>query len=252
MGIDNIEVYTNGMKKSLLDKLFFIDKIESDFFIDYGCADGTMLQFMKNLFPNFTYVGYDNCDTMLDLAREKCKDIAFTNSWKDLEPYKIINDKTVILSSIMHEIYSYCSHNEIKEFWDRVFQFGFKYIIIRDMMVSDTSDRLSDINDIVKVINNVDKARLYEFESKWGKINNNKNLIHYLLKYRYVDNWNREVQENYLPISKEHLLTLIPYNYEIIFHEHYTLPYLKERVHRDFGIALTDNTHFKMILKRVG
>ena len=83
-----------------------------------------------------------------------------------------------------------------------------------------------------------------------GSIGINKNLIHYLLKYRYTENWDRELNENYLPISKEKLLSLIPKNYEVIFYEHYALPFLKEKVREDFGIILKDKTHIKLILKR--
>jgi hypothetical protein len=117
------------------------------------------------------------------------------------------------------------------------------------MMVSNFTDRPSDINDMVKVINKTSKSQLQDFENKWGKVNNNKNLIHYLLKYRYKANWEREVAENYLPITMEYLLSLIPDNYEIVFYEHYSLPFLKEQVNKDFGINIKDNTHIKMILK---
>jgi hypothetical protein len=70
------------------------------------------------------------------------------------------------------------------------------------------------------------------------------------LKYRYVNEWDRELRENYLPISIEHLLGLVPTEYAPIFMEHYTLPFLRDRVWEDFGIQLQERTHFKLILKR--
>ena len=49
-------------------------------------------------------------------------------------------------------------------------------------------------------------AGLNDFENKWGSINNNyRTLLHWLLKYKYVINWSREVYENYLPITLEFL-----------------------------------------------
>ena len=250
--ISNIKVYTDGMKKSLLDKMFFIDKINSDTFIDYGCADGTMLKFMKSIFPDYNYYGYDICEDMIKLAKENSEGILFSSDWETVShDVTIENQQTLILSSIIHEIYSYGSHENIKFFWKKVFKTGFKYIVVRDMMLSNTSDKESDINDMIRIINNSEHSRLSEFEDTWGKITNNKNLIHYLLKYRYTDNWNREVKENYLPLTKEHFIKLIPSNYEVIFHEHYILPFLKEQVLKDFGIQLKDNTHFKMILKQI-
>ena len=46
------------MKKSLLDKLFFLDKIDSEIIVDFGCANGELIKFMYNLFPNYIYIGY--------------------------------------------------------------------------------------------------------------------------------------------------------------------------------------------------
>ncbi|MGA1049083.1 MAG: hypothetical protein ACO3UU_13830, partial [Minisyncoccia bacterium] len=41
---------------------------------------------------------------------------------------------------------------------------------------------------------------LISFEKVWGSIfKDYRNFIHFLLKYRYTDNWEREVNENYLP-----------------------------------------------------
>lgn len=43
--INNIDVYTSGMQKSLADKLFFVDKVDDiDTVIDFGCADGSLLR----------------------------------------------------------------------------------------------------------------------------------------------------------------------------------------------------------------
>ena len=46
------------------------------------------------------------------------------------------------------------------------------------------------------------------FEDVWGAICDvrakkvdTKRLFHFLIKYRYQENWAREVQENYLPVS---------------------------------------------------
>ena len=247
--INNIEVYTDGMKKSLLDKMFFMDKINSDTFIDYGCADGTMLKFMSNLFNDYKYFGFDISKQMLQLAQKDYNgDIEFTDDWKQINT-SLGDNSTLILSSIIHEVYTYGSLEDINTFWDRVFHSGFKYIVIRDMMLSNTSDRETDINDMLSVKLNTDIFQLFQFEDKWGKITNNKNLIHYLLKYRYIHNWDRENQENYLPLTVEHFSRLIPKNYKIVFYEHYTLPFLKERVAEDFNIVLKDNTHMKIILK---
>jgi len=249
--IKDIDIYNSGMRKSLLDKSFFIDKIEANIFVDYGCADGSLMQFIHSLFPEYKYIGYDISQEMINIARSKSnKDLKFTTDWNQvlLLIHNEIKPKVLILSSIIHEIYSY---GNIEEFWSRVFNSNFDYIIIRDMMVSRECERLTEINDLIRVLNYADKNKLYEFENYWGSIKYNKNLIHYLLKYRYLENWSREVKENYLPIIVENLLSRISNNYEVVFHEHYILPFLKQQVRKDFKVDLKDNTHIKMILKKI-
>jgi SAM-dependent methyltransferase len=252
MEITNLQKYTDAMKKSIIDKIFFVDKIDTDTIIDYGCADGAMLKFIQDVFTDYNLYGYDISEDMLELAREDGKGIKFYSKWNTLFDKLPDNmtSPTLVLSSIIHEVYSYGSFNDIKTFWNRVFKTGFKYIVLRDMMLSEYSNKESDINDMIKIRNNIDTNRLHDFEQNWGNISENKNLIHYLLKYRYTENWEREVIENYLPITKEYLLSLIPNEYEVVFYEHYTLPFLKNRVKEDFGINLTDKTHIKIILKR--
>lgn len=253
--ITNLSIYNTGMKKSLLDKVFFMDKVDSQVFIDYGCADGTLINFLRKLFPEFEYYGFDISETMIEEAKKKNPEIAnnfFTdwNSILDMMPSMRDKNPSIILSSIIHEVYSYGTSSDVNTFWDRVFLDGFSYIIVRDMMPSLTIDRRSDINDIAKIYRKANRKQLYDFQQAWGSIENNKNLIHYFLKYRYIDNWDREVKENYMPTNREEFLSNIPDNYEIIFHEHFILPYLKTIVKKDFNVELKDNTHIKLILKR--
>ena len=76
------------------------------------------------------------------------------------------------------------------------------------------------------------------------------NLIHFLLKYRYTDNWEREVRENYLPVSVEEIMGKITEHkaaYRLIYFDHYILPYIARTVKKDFDITLKDYTHVKFI-----
>jgi hypothetical protein len=49
---------------------------------------------------------------------------------------------------------------------------------------------------------------------------------------------------------REELLRKIPSNYDLVFHEHYTLPFLKRTVKKDYGVEIKDNTHLKIILEK--
>ncbi len=254
-GISNYSGYNEGMKKSLLDKIFFMDKVESTVFVDYGCADGTLIHFLSQLFPEYMYIGYDVDENMLKLAREKCPDnserFLFTSDWKEVTEYARSGVATIILSSTIHEVYAYGTRKDVDSLWRRVFNGVFEYVVIRDMIPSISADKRSDINDVAKLLKKADKSYLFDFEHNWGSIETNKNLMHFLLKYRYADDWSREVKENYFPVLREELISSIPDEYEIEFHEHFVLPFLKRVVKKDFNIDLKDNTHLKLILKHI-
>ncbi len=253
--IPDITKYNLAMRQSLLDKIYFADKINgASVIVDYGCADGQLIHFLRMIFPEWFFYGYDISREMVELAKKNNPGVSFEYDWKEistaLAKHKTAGQKCVLLlSSIIHEVYSYGTAEEIEKFWQIVFGGTWDYIVIRDMIPSNAIDRPSDINDVAKILRKADK-RLYEFQSEYGTIESNKTLVHYLLKYRYTDNWPREVKENYLPLSREKLLSSLPDNYEISYHEHYILPFVKQQVKADFGIELKDNTHLKLILEK--
>lgn len=250
--INNYEVYNHGMKKSIKDKLFFEGLIDEsvDTFVDFGCADGQILKQIHEDFPDWNLRGIDCDENMIGLSKLNCPYAFYGNDI--LSSCFLDNHKAILnMSSVIHEIYSYTSPKEITELWDKIFSCNFKYISIRDIMISNTADKISTIQDIQKVYSySSNDPFLKDFENKWGRIESNKNLIHYLLKYRYIENWDREVKENYLPITTEEFLNLIPQEYEIVYYNHYVLPFTKDRIMEDFGIELKDNTHVKILLKR--
>ena len=51
--ITDLTAYNLSMKKSLIDKMFFMDKIDDNIKVvmDYGCADGALIRFLAPLFP---------------------------------------------------------------------------------------------------------------------------------------------------------------------------------------------------------
>lgn len=249
-----ISKYNEEMKKSMADKLFFLHQLDIDVLVDYGCADGSLIGYIKELYPSITVIGYDISKQMIDIARSNHPDILFSDHWRAithiLEKNYFDKKTAVFCSSLLHEVYAYGTETSINEFWMNITRNDFDYIIIRDMMVSKTIDRPSDVLDVMKIKRAKLDTQLESFERKWGHISSVRNMIHFLLKYRYTENWNREVNENYLPLFFEELIDLIPEWYTINHLELYTLPYLKNKVREDFGIELKDNTHMKLILER--
>lgn len=253
--IPDMAAYDQGMRKSLLDKVFFLDKVDSEVLVDYGCADGATIAFMRAIFPEKTYVGFDISEPHLERARKAVPGVTFTSDWQEVLAIVRANGAarpTVVCNSLIHEVYSYGNPEEVETFWGRVFdRTAFRYVVIRDMCVSRTTSRQSDPLSVLKVRQRYDQGRLNEFETHWGSIDSVWSLCHFLLKHRYVANWAREVRENYLPLNLEDLLTLIPNEWSPRFFEHFTLPFVREDVERTFGIQLQDRTHVKLILEVV-
>lgn len=278
---DNLQSYNTSMAKAMNDKMFFVEKLPQDkhyIFVDFGCADGTMINNLIDVYgPHHIYVGYDCSQTMIDLAktnyRENADSAVFTTNWdKVTSTLKVPRDcdycTVIILSSVIHEVYSYSTgENDIKEFWNRVKNSGFDYIVVRDMMARKHMDRSAEDSDEYKKITNklfynmytrtdaeycLTRKMLKEFEEIHGSIKNMKNLIHFLLKYRWRTNWEREKNENYFPIYVEDFLKIIKEPlYQLIFFENFRVRFLDDCFRKDFDIQLEDNTHIKAIFKRV-
>ncbi len=248
--ITNAEQYNIAMRQSMMDKMFFMDKIGSGVrnILDWGCADAALIEYMNLMFPEHQYIGYDNDPKMLSLARENTAGMDNVQIAGPLSPGSHPVD-VVVLNSVIHEIYSY-GLKEIDEFWTTLFaKVRPEYIVIRDMSVERATSRQSCPISVARIKQVFDLDKITQWESKWGSLHENWSLVHFLLTYRYADNWDREYRENYLPISVERLLARFPSDYVPTFVEHYTLPFLREQVMKDFGIQLQDRTHLKLILK---
>ncbi len=252
--INDYNIYTKSMRKSLLDKAFFMDKVSSDTFIDFGCADGSLLKFLHNMFPEYTYIGYDMDQEMIDRCNKPPTNaldrIRFTTDISEFLKDESLNPKTLILSSVIHEVYSYGTLESIDAFWNFVFNSNFDSIVIRDMIPSTTINRPSDINDVYKLKNYGNSNHISEFETQTGLVTNNKNMTHFLLKSFYKENWKREVRENYFSLMYEDLMKLIPNYYTVSYHETFIHTHMREKILREYQIDIKDHTHLKLILKR--
>ena len=260
--ISNYNIYTTEMTKAIMDKMFFADKIDADLIVDYGCADGTLIAHLKRLFPDMVYMGYDNDPKMVEEASTKLKSIGIVrgiySDWDYIEQeVKIMQaaglKTAIVLSSLIHEIYSYCDDAEIYQFWERVYQTGFDYIVIRDMAwvgwQLGTRARFDEM--VEKVRAKANPKMLEDFENVWGKITYEKNLMHFLLKYRYEANWARELHENYLPIHIANLLATMPEDqYKVAYKEFFGIPFIAKQVQNDFDIVFDCSTHVKLIMER--
>lgn len=244
------DIYLTRMQRSILDKMFFIDKVFEPFetVVDFGCANGELIKALMRMCPEYRYEGYDIDSAMIAAARENVPEVSFCDKWDDLksDPRKSL----INISSTIHEVYSYGTDADVTEFWDRIYGSGFRYVTVRDMMYSEKLERPADEDMLAAVRNGAYTRQLSDFENVWGSITTQKQLVHFLLKYKYTQNWEREVRENYFPISSEKLLSQVPDGYEITFCETFALPFTAWQLRKDFGITLKDHTHIKLILER--
>lgn len=249
VAINDLDTYTSGMKRSIDDKLFFLPYLDDiGSFVDFGCADGTMLSYIHEINPDLSLHGIDNSKQMLDRCQHLVPDAK--TYMRTVPAGKGINysDSALNLSSVLHELYSYSSYEQIADFWRCIDMHNYKYIFIRDMC-NDSCSNTSFEDEIAIRRNSQYSQQLAEFENIWGSIGLKRQFVHFLLKYRYKTNWDREVQEDYLPVSKHFLLSMFHKGYELVYLEHYTLPFLKKMVEKDFGIQLSEPTHIKMIFR---
>jgi len=246
--INNMQVYNAGMRKGMLDKIWWIDKIDNsiDTVVDYGCADGALLSMVHEINPNLKLYGYDFNEDMIKLATENVASGCFSSDYDEMVA-ATSKASVLVASSVFHEIENYAPN--VEEEYDRIFNNNYKYIAIRDMFISEKSYGIADPLTVAKVRQQFDYNKIQEFETHIGTIDYNENLLQFFLTYRYKENWDREVCENYFPYTIEQFLYRIPNNYEIVYFEHYTLPFIREQVFKDFGVQLKNPTHGKILLK---
>lgn len=263
----NNDIYVSRMEKSILDKALFMSHVDADIIIDFGCANGALIKFLSQIFPNKYYIGYDISNVMINKAKKNFGEdyeslrIKFTTKWDDVMEYiNKLKDadsrlKTCfVCSSVIHEVYAYGTEKEIDLFWDRFWNSGFDYIAVRDMYRNYSSSYNWFYPKYVKeLIRQSQYGHHYDqFIERWGHMNTLNRFHHFFLKYFYTENWNRELNEDYLPEDKRlhHMVDSSDFDvYETIFDIKYILPYIKERVKNDFGLEIYRPTHYQKILK---
>ena len=249
--ISDLNIYLTRMQRSILDKMFFMDKVFEPFqyILDFGCANGELIRAMKPMFPDYSYIGYDISSEMIEAAREHVPDAQFFDDWNQI---RIPPAESLInISSTIHEVYSYGDEDDIDAFWDRVLRNGFQYVTIRDMMFAQAEDIPVREEQLAAVRESEQAGLLRSFEDVWGGIVTQRQLVHFLLKYKYTQNWEREVHENYFPLCTEELLKRIPDHYRLVYKDVFTLPYTAWQIRKDFGFELTEHTHIKLILEKI-
>ncbi|MBR3334372.1 MAG: class I SAM-dependent methyltransferase [Clostridia bacterium] len=256
--IENYSIYNDRMRRSMWDKAFFMDKIPgTELLVDYGCADGSLIRFLRDLFPSMYFIGFDIDPAMVQAARkhETGRTWFFTETAEVQEQIRILgipsSSIAVNYSSVLHEVFHYGSDPDaFRAFISAVSP---QYLVVRDMMYCSEDPNATAPEKAAELVRNTLPAwQIRDFEKCWGTVSLRKNLVHLLLKYKYTENWDRECAENYFSYTEEEMMRLLDPDgkYRRILLFRYILPWFRCDLENRFGIDPGDEftTHFAMIL----
>ena len=233
--IANSDIYLSNMAKSFPDKAWFVGYVDPDVnvVVDFGGGSGEFCEYVKAKLERsgrtVDFVVIDNNEAFAAAARSR----GF-RTYSSLDEMLSSGDidlsrSLLIMSSVIHEVYSYAeSPADISGFWRDIGRCGFRQIAIRDMSLNYKNFVNVPAKDVLWVYEHVFKSPDMEikgvklaglvddFEAEWGPMCdarlrkvNVKNLVHFLIKYRYVENWDRELHENYLPVTQDKLESIL-------------------------------------------
>jgi len=248
--ISNLVTYINSMSVTLYDKCWWIDKIPAniDTVIDFGCAGGDLAHMINRIMPDrFNYIGVDNSPIMLQLAKHN-KTFAnypmqFYPNIKEIPFFKPENT-ILVLNSVIHEIYTYMVPEAVATLFTELFNSGFAYIAIRDMYVKEPPNYIDYAIERLS-----SHPKWLDFTVERGVITP-KDVVEFLLKYHYDANWDRECREQYLWFWFDDFQTNYAKGYDVNFYNAFYIPYLKDKIYKDFGIDLNCDTHLKVLYKK--
>lgn len=256
--IANLKSYNASLRTTLGDKLFFLDKVpvgEDMVFVDFGCADGSLLKELKANREMFSwktalYYGVDRDPAQRDATWENFPEI--NGTFEGLAPVPLHEDRTsvLIVSSVLHELFS---ENLGRFFWSLVEKMGFDYIAVRDYALSpEVYQKPTPQWWVEEAMAQGYFNELRDMGVKYGSMLRLHNFMHFLLKYPYRENWARELEENYVPHSTWELWGLLTGSgkYVTTYIHETTTQHFKDRIERDFGITNAPTTHVEMVLKR--
>lgn len=255
----NKNIYLDRMRASMREKLFWLPMIsDTRLIIDFGCADGELLSQLEelNCYPYLTMVGVDHEESFIKLAKTKVNYGKFFHNVDELLMDKALNrhldilvNKTINgspifnLSSVLHELYSFCSKEEI----DKILLAATKckYITIRDMLKPSiylSSDSISESNnranlESITAADNLAFASLCNsYPDKVAEFFKNKphtkdNDVQFMLKCMYLNNWDSEVKEDYFSVDWKYIDKFFKdHGFELMYKNDYSNEYVSNKL----------------------
>lgn len=260
--ITNYNTYLARMDVSLPDKAFFVYRAPlARVIVDFGCAAGNLFRYIRSISnQEYIMIGYDNDATMRELAREAADVVCGTmEELQEAIEHTLaahnLTMKNVLFnfSSVIHEMNSY----EIDDIFSFINDLRPGYVSIRDMKFR----RKKEIpGNTFRVF---DKKYLNQFHSFLAHrgilFPDLADFAEYLLKYKYTENWERELEEHYFfgfAYAEKYYNALIDnHKYRLTWDVNYCLPHFDRQIKDDFNLFFNISdyftTHEQLLLERI-
>ena len=249
------------MDVSLPDKAFFVYRAPlARVIVDFGCAAGNLFRYIRSTSnQEYIMIGYDNDATMRELAREAADVVCGTMEElqetieRTLEAHNLTMKNVLFnFSSVIHEMNSY----EIDDIFSFINKLRPGYVSIRDMKFR----RKKEIpGNTFRVFDEKYLNQFHSFLAHRGILFPDlADFAEYLLKYKYTENWERELEERYFfgfAYAEKYYNALIDnHKYRLTWDVNYCLPHFDRQIKNDFNIFFNISdyftTHEQLLLER--
>ena len=249
--ISDQEIYLQRMSKPLREKLRVARFIPgaAERILDVGSADGTVTLALAGLFPRRHFLGIDLDAGFVQRAAAAAADRGIANAaFENVYLRQLLGRPerydAVLFVSVLHEFFSYGEgiSSVLKALADahELLRPGGE-LVIRDMILDEfTKHAKFQVAAIAgKIAADRSKDRLVaDFTRMFGPLDSLYALNHFLLKYMYVENWERECRENYVPVTfEQYQQAFALLGMELQYRESYLLPFLHDKWAADFGLG---------------
>lgn len=247
----NREIYLERMAKPLREKLRVARYIHprAKIILDVGCADGAVTLALAELNPDKRFLGIDLDADFIALAEQQARqrglgNVRFERVYLRQLLARAERFDSVLFISVLHEFFSYGEgiSSVLKALADaEELLVPGGDVVIRDMILLEYSKHTGYLVESMLARIAAKSAlagRLRDFSQFFGPVESIYALNHFLLKYMYEENWEREGPEHYVPVTVEayeNIFSLL--GMELVLRDSQLLPFLRQKWIDDFGFG---------------
>lgn len=239
-GARGYAVYAAGMEASAADKAKLLRYVRPGLIVELGCGNGTVLELLRRRFPDSVLVGVDCSPEMVRRCRRRFPGFRFLRKDITLPLFKPGTVDTIVLCSIMHEVFSYKGYDysavrktlahcaaALKRGGRLVLRDGVKpakqdavYLTFLNAPAYDKFLRFSKEFGSSEIVWRLKDGRIQVAR---------RDAMEFLTKYLYDVNWKYEVKEQFGVFTlADWAVELRKAGFKVLHRESYLIPWLKE------------------------